>query len=119
VLKRCPKAIPVAKTTTMKVFRRLPHAALCRSCRRVGLFVFVVTIEISPFLQETGGDNPATYVPGVARKAPIVLAYMLENRVVAKSRLRADGSLCLADAGVGQFVAVRKENVLDDLCVLS
>src|SRR5262249_46763027 len=60
VLERCPKAMPVAKTTTMKVLRRLPQAALCRSSRPAGLVFVVVTIEISPFLQGAGENTRAT-----------------------------------------------------------
>jgi len=38
-----------------------------------------------------------------------VLVYVAENRMVAKLPSRADGSLCLANAGVGQFVAAAEE----------
>src|SRR5215472_9349891 len=55
VFTRCPNAIPVANTTVSTALTRLPQAALCRSPRSEGLRLCVVTIEISPFLHETGG----------------------------------------------------------------
>src|SRR5215831_5138592 len=54
VLQRCPKAIPVARTSTMRVLKRLPQAALWRSLRPVGLLFVAVTIESHPFFKERG-----------------------------------------------------------------